>query len=1221
MNKPIFTSSGKKSVRAGRISSLLAATVMLVAAVPASVAQNLGSIGQAVKAAAPYNTVYFGIYPQTFFHTVLEAMDHTPVSLYPSGPFVVAKSDNQVFNGGALSFNKSPRPQATIMYAEPLKWQIVKDDAEGFLLFTDGNISVQAYNDQNGNPSWDGKWESASIRNWFTSGFLNGQSDNLIPSVYKASLASYPSTPASDVGKFNDLIGTVYPHPDLAAPPSGSTTASWTATGAAVRTDFFTQAEKNAIVPSLLTNPTFGANPDNVSTTDMIFLPAADVVEDVYPVASARRSVNTRYTMSYENTTSAPADDDWLTRTHSSAPFPGFVTQITRGTGAKSAESSITKKPVRPALHLSRDRVLMVSQSKPGGTSTSFAATTFSPSNTLKLTLVDDAVSTFSASSAISPVNGYIPVSGALSLTCSGGENKANSYISCLLEDNGGIRYYTKAATCNGSTALVSLNFSGVTPGVYTLKVFNEIVNTTDKPDYAGTPVLFDVYISGVALEAPLIAPGALSNGFEGRAYSDTVKLSVAGSPAPKFILSAGSLPPGLELNAYTGRISGTLGAASAGSHTFKIKAQNPAGSDEKQFSIVVSAIVPPVIATTQAGLVAVDSAQGYLTIPYRFRFKLQPGTGLPSVKFYRTAGNLPAGLTLEEDGTLHGIPTTVETQNFTICAETEGTYDYQSYTMSILTSSPNPILPYFVTQDLGSSSQVKENTPFADTAIQVTGSQYIDVQYDPLSFPIGMTFDPATRKILGTPVQGTAGTYNLHLWAQNPATKPSNPSGPDSVGITYALTVVAANVPIITTPSMLPVAAQGQSCHVDFVTDRPATLQWEGGILPIGITFTASPGSISGVPSNPGTYTFRIKASNAEGSSSKTFTLTVQPPMPPPVIDPFTLPDGTVGETYSGVTVTAINNPATWSWTGAPPGLSLSNSGIISGTPTTEGVYSVSFTASNAWGSSAVRTGSITIRQSPLSVPPVFARFIPDGIEGLAYYEKVYVFSRPDIIWTLEKGALPAGLTFKDGIISGTPFGPEGKYVITVKAASAGNMFAPVTQELTLWIMSLSEEYRSRKVTLPVIAGMVTVPKPNVYYVKSGDDFTFVLTPADSRGGIPKVTTDRLYTPDSIGVTVTPNSDGISFTVVIRVIREDVNINVIPAAILPVENPEKVWSAGGCLYIFAPTATEAKVYNAVGNHVKTISAEAGQTTVAALAPGLYLIELNNKTVYKAFVK
>ncbi|MDR0756789.1 MAG: Ig domain-containing protein, partial [Tannerella sp.] len=843
MNRHIFISFERRCIRLGRIVSALAATVVLAASVRTSVAQNLGSIGQATSSAAPYNTVYFGIYPQTFFSTALEAMDHLPMPITPAKPFVTV-SDNQKLNGGALSFGHLPEQQTSIMYVEPLKWQIVKDNAEGFQLFTDGNVDMHAYNSPAINPSWDGTWNNASIRAWLLSGFLNGHSHSSIPPVYNASLTSYPSgTP----GQYNHLIGLTYPHSDLPSPPSGSTTAAWTATGDAAQTDFFTQAEKDAIAPSLLTNPTFGANPDNVTTTDMVFLPAADVVEEIYPNAAHRKSVNTRYVMSYRNTTSAPDADDWLTRTHSTAPFPGYVTQITRSTGAPGPEAAITKKPVRLSLHLNRDRILMVSHSKPAATSTSFTATSLSPSGTLKLTLVDNAIPTFTATSGVSPVDGYIPVSGSLALNCNGGKGGANSYISCLLEDKTGIRYYTKAATCTGAAATVNLNFAGVAPGTYTLKVFNEIVNSTGKPDYACKPVLFDAYMAGGTLVAPQISTVTLPDGFMGRRYSDTVKLSVPGSPAPTFVLSSGTLPPGLSLNAVTGRISGTPDTGSTGNYTFTVRVKNPAGFDEKQYSFAINEIIPPVIITTQAVLEAADSAKGYLAMQYVFRFKLKAGTGLPSVKFYKTTGNLPSGLTLDADGTLHGVPTSVETQNFTICAETEGTYDYQSYTISVLVSSANPILPVFVTKDLGSSAIVKENEPFADTTIQITGSQYIHILYAPSTFPTGIAFDPSTGKILGTPIQGTAGTYSLHLWAKNPATKPVKPTGPDSVGITYTLTVVAAGVPVITTPSVLPAAPQGQFYTARIVADRPATLQWQGGILPSGLSLDVSSGTLSG--------------------------------------------------------------------------------------------------------------------------------------------------------------------------------------------------------------------------------------------------------------------------------------------------------------------------------------------------------------------------------------
>lgn len=62
-----------------------------------------------------------------------------------------------------------------------------------------------------------------------------------------------------------------------------------------------------------------------------------------------------------------------------------------------------------------------------------------------------------------------------------------------------------------------------------------------------------------------------------------------------------------------------------------------------------------------------------------------------------------------------------------------------------------------------------------------------------------------------------------------------------------------------------------------------------------------------------------------------------------PLVITTLSLPSATVGSSYSG-TLNASGGIAPYTWTvisGAlPPGLSLSTSGVISGTPTTAGTY-----------------------------------------------------------------------------------------------------------------------------------------------------------------------------------------------------------------------------------------------------------------------------------------
>src|SRR4029434_3627969 len=77
----------------------------------------------------------------------------------------------------------------------------------------------------------------------------------------------------------------------------------------------------------------------------------------------------------------------------------------------------------------------------------------------------------------------------------------------------------------------------------------------------------------------------------------------------------------------------------------------------------------------------------------------------------------------------------------------------------------------------------------------------------------------------------------------------------------------------------------------------------------------------------------------------------------PPPVITSPATATGQVGVAFS-YQITATNNPTSYNATGLPAGLSVNTStGLISGTPTTTGTYSVTISATNAGG-----TGSATL-------------------------------------------------------------------------------------------------------------------------------------------------------------------------------------------------------------------------------------------------------------------
>jgi hypothetical protein len=75
------------------------------------------------------------------------------------------------------------------------------------------------------------------------------------------------------------------------------------------------------------------------------------------------------------------------------------------------------------------------------------------------------------------------------------------------------------------------------------------------------------------------------------------------------------------------------------------------------------------------------------------------------------------------------------------------------------------------------------------------------------------------------------------------------------------------------------------------------------------------------------------------------------------------TLPEGKTGEAYTATLSATGGGTITWSISGGslPPGLTLTSAGVITGTPTTAGVYNFSVKATNSTGSD-FRTLTITI-------------------------------------------------------------------------------------------------------------------------------------------------------------------------------------------------------------------------------------------------------------------
>jgi hypothetical protein len=254
--------------------------------------------------------------------------------------------------------------------------------------------------------------------------------------------------------------------------------------------------------------------------------------------------------------------------------------------------------------------------------------------------------------------------------------------------------------------------------------------------------------------------------------------------------------------------------------------------------------------------------------------------------------------------------------------------------------------------------------------------------------------------------------------------------------------------------------------------TAYSATVTAWGGIAPYTWTITGLPAglspasatpsaTISGTTNNVGTFSVTAKVSDSESpavSASVTLSLTIAQATKL-AISTTTLPGGTVNAAYSQ-TLAATGGVTPYSWSLAsgtlPTGLTLSATGVISGTPTATGTFSFGVKATDAEtpAQSSTQALSITIAAPALSVTTTS---LPSGVVGKAYVGATLQSSggQPPVTWSISVGTLPAGLNLNasTGAISGTPT-TAGSSTITVKATDSSTPTPQTaTKQLTIQI------------------------------------------------------------------------------------------------------------------------------------------------------------------------
>ncbi|MFM6973645.1 MAG: putative Ig domain-containing protein [Agromyces sp.] len=165
-------------------------------------------------------------------------------------------------------------------------------------------------------------------------------------------------------------------------------------------------------------------------------------------------------------------------------------------------------------------------------------------------------------------------------------------------------------------------------------------------------------------------------------------------------------------------------------------------------------------------------------------------------------------------------------------------------------------------------------------------------------------------------------------------------------------------------------------------------------------------------------------------------YTLSVAPAGSPLITTSATLPQGLTVSAYSFTfAATSGTSPYTWSATGLPGSLSLSSSGVLSGTVATAGTYSFSVTVTDAASQSSSQTVSLTVVAPPPLV--IATTTLANGVTTSAYSATLSATGGiAPYAWSAT--GLPTGLTLSSGgVLSGTVT-TAGTYSFTVAVTDA---------------------------------------------------------------------------------------------------------------------------------------------------------------------------------------
>ncbi len=308
---------------------------------------------------------------------------------------------------------------------------------------------------------------------------------------------------------------------------------------------------------------------------------------------------------------------------------------------------------------------------------------------------------------------------------------------------------------------------------------------------------------------------------------------------------------------------------------------------------------------------------------------------------------------------------------------------------------------------------------------------------YSNITLPPGLTFNPVTASVGGTPT--SSGSFPISIRVTDSNLQFQNTQTYSCPGLTV--------IPALTITSACPVTA---TVNAPFSYSATAS----GGVgpysfsfasAPPGLTINAGTGLVSGSFGVSGAFSFALRVTDSaqqfQQSKTQTCTFTVSPPPAGRLQITSSCPASPIVQGSSfAQTLTASGGDGNFTWsisTGSlPPGLSLIGNKIGGSAQGPPGTSRFTIQVSSGDQSTTLAC-SLTVTAARLQLT---SGCPTDAVQGVPY---TFVLSATagagpgTYAFSIVNGSLPAGLSLNGSTISGTPQGPAGSSPFTIQLTS----------------------------------------------------------------------------------------------------------------------------------------------------------------------------------------